>query len=38
MIISGSPIVFIDGLPAAKTGDAVGCGGVLIGGGTVNIG
>ncbi|ELI6864264.1 PAAR domain-containing protein [Salmonella enterica] len=38
MIIAGSPMVFIDGLPAARTGDAVGCGGVLIGGGTVNTG
>ncbi|EAA5905092.1 PAAR domain-containing protein [Salmonella enterica] len=38
VIIAGSATVFIDGLPAARTGDAVGCGGVLIGGGTVNTG
>lgn len=38
VIIAGLPTVFIDGLPAARTGDAVDCGGVLIGGGTVNIG
>lgn len=38
VVIAGSPTVFIDGLPASRTGDAVDCGGVLIGGGTVNIG
>lgn len=38
VIIAGSSAVFIDGLPAARTGDAVDCGGVVIGGGTVNIG
>ncbi|HCM1916662.1 TPA: PAAR domain-containing protein [Salmonella enterica subsp. salamae serovar 28:r:e,n,z15] len=37
-IIAGSPTVFIDGLPAARTGDAVDCGGVVIDSGTVNIG
>ncbi|MER1979402.1 PAAR domain-containing protein [Pseudocitrobacter faecalis] len=37
-IIAGSLTVFIDGLPAARTGDAIDCGGVVIGGGTVNIG
>ncbi|MCE9688483.1 hypothetical protein LZP73_20235 [Shewanella sp. AS16] len=25
-------------MPAARTGDAIDCGGVVIGGGTVNIG
>lgn len=29
MIIVGSPMVFIDGLSAARTGDAVDCGGVV---------
>ncbi|EAO6409692.1 hypothetical protein FCK19_20730 [Salmonella enterica] len=38
VIIAGSPTVFIDGLPAARTGDAVDCGGVVIGSSTVNIG
>ncbi|ECF1703825.1 hypothetical protein E1B77_23380 [Salmonella enterica subsp. enterica] len=38
VITAGSPTVFIDGKPAARTGDAVDCGGVVIGGGTVNIG
>jgi len=37
-IAGGSGTVFIDGLPAARTGDAIDCGGVVIGGGTVNIG
>lgn len=37
-IIAGSLTVFIDGLPAARTGDAIDCGGVVFGGGTVNIG
>jgi uncharacterized Zn-binding protein involved in type VI secretion len=37
-IIAASPIVTIDGKPAARTDDPVDCGGVLIGGGTVNIG
>ncbi|EAB8210512.1 PAAR domain-containing protein, partial [Salmonella enterica] len=36
VIIAGSPTVFVDGLPAARTGDAVDCGGVVIGTGTVN--
>ncbi|EDW1644271.1 hypothetical protein EK69_004582 [Salmonella enterica subsp. enterica] len=30
-IIAGSPTIFIDGLPAARTGDAVDCGGVVTG-------
>ncbi|EJU7773463.1 PAAR domain-containing protein [Salmonella enterica subsp. salamae serovar 4,12:e,n,x:1,6] len=38
VIIAGSPTVFIDGLPAARTGDAVDCGGVVIGSSTVNTG
>lgn len=38
MIGSGSSSVFIDGEPAARTNDVVSCGGVLIGGGSVNIG
>ncbi|KFD22993.1 PAAR motif family protein [Yokenella regensburgei ATCC 49455] len=38
MIGSGSSNVFIDGKPAARTNDVVSCGGVLIGGGSVNIG
>ncbi|RRO09125.1 PAAR domain-containing protein, partial [Pectobacterium aquaticum] len=37
-ISGGSSSVFIDGKPAARTGDNVSCGGVLIGGGSVNIG
>ncbi|PWC09497.1 type VI secretion system PAAR protein [Brenneria roseae subsp. americana] len=37
-ISSGSSSVFVDGKPAARTGDTVSCGGVLIGGGSVNIG
>ncbi|PWC15485.1 type VI secretion system PAAR protein [Brenneria roseae subsp. roseae] len=37
-ISSGSSSVFVDGKLAARTGDAVSCGGVLIGGGSVNIG
>ncbi|MBF4180110.1 type VI secretion system PAAR protein [Lelliottia nimipressuralis] len=37
-ISSGSSSVFIDGLPAARTNDTIDCGGVIIGGGTVNIG
>ncbi len=37
-ISSGSSTVFIDGKPAVRTGDAVDCGGVLIGGGSVTIG
>ncbi|MCU6177107.1 PAAR domain-containing protein, partial [Citrobacter cronae] len=27
--IAGSPTVFIDGLPAARSGDAIDCGGVV---------
>ncbi|HBL6925419.1 TPA: PAAR domain-containing protein, partial [Citrobacter koseri] len=30
IITAGSPSVFIDGLPAAKTGDTINCGGVVI--------
>ncbi|MBB1528809.1 MULTISPECIES: type VI secretion system PAAR protein [Pectobacterium] len=37
-ISGGSSSVFIDGKPAARSGDGVSCGGVLIGGGSVNIG
>ncbi|MDC9581059.1 type VI secretion system PAAR protein [Xenorhabdus sp. PR6a] len=37
-IAGGSGSVFIEGKPAARTGDAVDCGGVVIGGGSVNIG
>ncbi|MCW2256723.1 putative Zn-binding protein involved in type VI secretion [Providencia alcalifaciens] len=37
-ILGGSSSVFIDGKPAARTGDAVSCGGVLIGHSNVNIG
>ncbi|CDH00524.1 PAAR domain-containing protein [Xenorhabdus bovienii] len=37
-IASGSNSVFIEGKPAARTGDTVDCGGVVIGGGSVNIG
>jgi uncharacterized Zn-binding protein involved in type VI secretion len=37
-ISGGSSTVFIDGQPAARNGDKVGCGGTVKGGGTVNIG
>ncbi|WP_236793436.1 type VI secretion system PAAR protein, partial [Aliivibrio fischeri] len=37
-ISSGSSSVFINGKPAALTGSSISCGGVTIGGGTVNIG
>ncbi|MDC9604095.1 PAAR domain-containing protein [Xenorhabdus griffiniae] len=37
-IAGGSGSVFIEGKPAARTGDAVDCGGVVIGGGSVTIG
>lgn len=37
-IKEGSSSVNIDGLPAARVGDAVSCGGVIIGGCSVNIG
>ncbi|AFI91655.1 type VI secretion system PAAR protein [Pectobacterium parmentieri] len=37
-IIGGSSSVFVDGKPVARTGDGVSCGGVVMGGGTVNIG
>ncbi|AIA72921.1 hypothetical protein EXT67_18925 [Pectobacterium atrosepticum] len=37
-ISSGSSCVFIDSKPAARSGDEVSCGGVLIRGGSVNIG
>ncbi|MDG0806645.1 hypothetical protein PO856_003926 [Pectobacterium brasiliense] len=30
--------MFIDGKPVARSGDGISCGGVLIGGGSVNIG
>ncbi|KER03691.1 type VI secretion system PAAR protein [Photorhabdus temperata] len=38
IIAGGSSTVFIDGKSAARTGDAVNCGGIVIGGGSVNIG
>ncbi|WP_340618574.1 PAAR domain-containing protein [Xenorhabdus entomophaga] len=37
-IAGGSGSVFIEGKPAARTGDSVDCGGIVIGGGSVNIG
>lgn len=37
-IKAGSSTVFIDGKAAARSGDAVDCGGTVSGGGTVNIG
>ncbi|OXX55788.1 hypothetical protein B9J80_05115 [Vibrio sp. V12_P9A6T4] len=37
-IKGGSGSVMIDGKPAARVGDAVDCGGVIIGGSSVNIG
>lgn len=37
-IVAGSPTVFANGKPVARTGDPVSCGGVVVGGGTVNIG
>ncbi|MDA0148890.1 type VI secretion system PAAR protein [Vibrio sp. LaRot3] len=37
-IAAGSGTVFADGKPVARTGDAVSCGGVVVGGGTVNVG
>ncbi len=37
-IISGSFTVKIDGKPVARKGDAVCCGGVIVGGSSVNIG
>ncbi|NGN96242.1 type VI secretion system PAAR protein [Grimontia sp. S25] len=37
-IAAGSPTVFANGKPVARTGDPVSCGGVVVGGGTVNIG
>lgn len=37
-ILGGSSSVMIDGKPAARVGDAVDCGGVIIGGSSVNIG
>ncbi|MDX7991508.1 PAAR domain-containing protein [Xenorhabdus littoralis] len=37
-IAGGSGSVFVEGKPAIRTGDAVDCGGVVIGGGSVNIG
>ncbi|WP_047685627.1 MULTISPECIES: type VI secretion system PAAR protein [Xenorhabdus] len=37
-IAGGSGSVFIEGKPAARTGDAVDCGGIVIGSGSVNIG
>ncbi|MFN6817184.1 PAAR domain-containing protein, partial [Proteus mirabilis] len=37
-IISGSNSVFIDGKPAARAGDTISCGGVLIGNASVKVG
>ena len=37
-IAAGSSSVFIDGKPAARSGDAIDCGGVLTGDGSVSIG
>ncbi|MDC0612747.1 type VI secretion system PAAR protein [Vibrio sp.] len=37
-IAAGSPTVMVEGKPAARVGDPVTCGGVLIGGSSVNIG
>ncbi|OBU11190.1 PAAR domain-containing protein [Morganella psychrotolerans] len=37
-IITSSASVFVDGKPAARSGDKVNCGGILIGGSTVNVG
>ncbi|MCW2485472.1 PAAR domain-containing protein [Candidatus Symbiopectobacterium sp. NZEC127] len=38
IISGGSFSVFIDGKSAARTGDAISCGGIIIGGGRVTIG
>lgn len=37
-ISAGSTTVMIDGKPAARVGDAISCGGVILGGSSVNIG
>ncbi|MGR5296903.1 type VI secretion system PAAR protein [Vibrio mediterranei] len=37
-IKQGSNSVMIDGRPAARAGDAISCGGVIVGGSSVNIG
>ncbi|RJX68616.1 type VI secretion system PAAR protein [Vibrio sinensis] len=37
-ISAGSKTVMIDGKSAARVGDAISCGGVIIGGSSVNIG
>lgn len=37
-IITSSASVFIDGKPAARSGDKVNCGGILLGRSTVNVG
>jgi uncharacterized Zn-binding protein involved in type VI secretion len=37
-IAAGSSTVKIDGKPAARVGDSITCGGVLIGGSSVNVG
>lgn len=37
-IAAGSSCVLIDGIPAARSGDAINRGGTLIGGGSSNIG
>ncbi len=38
VIKEGSSTVNIEGLPAARVGDGVSCGGVIVGGSSVNIG
>ncbi|WP_234497960.1 PAAR domain-containing protein [Vibrio maritimus] len=38
VIISGSPTVKIDGKSVVRQGDAISCGGVIVGGSSVNIG
>ncbi|WGW01284.1 type VI secretion system PAAR protein [Vibrio sp. YMD68] len=37
-IKEGSKTVIIDGKPAARVGDAISCGGIIVGGSSVNIG
>ncbi|WP_104401133.1 type VI secretion system PAAR protein [Vibrio penaeicida] len=37
-IAAGSGTVFVNGKPVARSGDAVSCGGSVVGGGTVTIG
>ena len=37
-IITSSVSVFVDGKPAARSGDKISCGGILVGDSTVNVG